>query len=165
MLALLQIVAVLDLAVAMALSLAHALEFPGKARLSRDEYFAVQRIYYPGFSYAGISEVIGILLLAILIPFTARGGAAFGLTVFALLATMAMHATYWLITHPINRAWLEGVDTGKFAAGFFSFGSGRSSDKPDWTQLRDRWEYSHLLRAALAFAAFASLVIALHLSG
>ncbi len=42
-----------------ALSLAHALEWPGKMRLTREQYLAVQPIYYPGFTYAGICEPVG----------------------------------------------------------------------------------------------------------
>jgi hypothetical protein len=29
-------------------ALAHALELPGKMRLTKDAYFAMQHIYYPG---------------------------------------------------------------------------------------------------------------------
>ena len=42
----LQIVTVLIVAVVLAMSLAHVLEYPGKLRLDRDAYFAVQTIYY-----------------------------------------------------------------------------------------------------------------------
>jgi hypothetical protein len=40
----------------MALSLAHALEVPGKLRLNKEQYLAVQTIYYPGFTLGGIAE-------------------------------------------------------------------------------------------------------------
>ena len=46
----LQVVTVLLVAVAMALTLAHALELPGKMRLTKDVYYAMQHIYYPGFT-------------------------------------------------------------------------------------------------------------------
>ena len=45
----LQVLTVMLAAVTMALSLAHALEFPGKLRLKKEQYLAVQPIYYPGF--------------------------------------------------------------------------------------------------------------------
>ncbi len=44
----LQILTTVLVAVAMAPALAHALEYPGKMRLSRDAYLTVQAIYYPG---------------------------------------------------------------------------------------------------------------------
>jgi hypothetical protein len=42
----LQVLTVLFVAVAMALTLAHALELPGKMRLTKEIYFAMQPIYY-----------------------------------------------------------------------------------------------------------------------
>jgi hypothetical protein len=44
----LQVLAVILVAVAMALALAHALELPGKLRLPKDTYLAVQPIYFLG---------------------------------------------------------------------------------------------------------------------
>jgi hypothetical protein len=44
----LQVLCVVLVAVGMGLSLAHALEFPGKLRLPKDENMIVQSIYYPG---------------------------------------------------------------------------------------------------------------------
>jgi hypothetical protein len=48
-----EVITLVLVAIAMALSLAHALEFPGKLRLSREHYLAVQTIYYPGFTIGG----------------------------------------------------------------------------------------------------------------
>jgi hypothetical protein len=49
----LQILTAILIAVALALALAHALEFPGKMRLTKEVYFAIQPIYYPGFTIGG----------------------------------------------------------------------------------------------------------------
>jgi hypothetical protein len=58
----LQVLTVLLVAVVMGLTLAHALEFPGKIRLGREEYLVTQAIYYPGFTIGGgIGEVLGII--------------------------------------------------------------------------------------------------------
>ncbi len=46
----LQVATLVLVAIAMALALAHALELPGKLRLSKEEYLTVQPIYYPGFT-------------------------------------------------------------------------------------------------------------------
>ncbi len=51
----------------MALTLAHALELPGKLRLSKEQYLEVQPIYYPGFTIGGIAEPAGLLALFILL--------------------------------------------------------------------------------------------------
>jgi hypothetical protein len=57
----LQVVTVFLVAIALSLSLAHALELPGKMRLDRDTYLAVQGIYYPGFTYGGLGEGLGMV--------------------------------------------------------------------------------------------------------
>jgi hypothetical protein len=56
-----QVVCLLLVAVAMALSLAHALEHPGKMRLGKDDYLRVQEIYYPGFTIGGVAEPAGVI--------------------------------------------------------------------------------------------------------
>jgi hypothetical protein len=57
----LEVLAVILAAVTMSLALAHALELTGKLRLSKEHYLAVQAIYYPGFTIAGIAEVGSII--------------------------------------------------------------------------------------------------------
>ena len=76
----LQVLALVLVAVAMALALAHALELPGKLRVSKDTYLAIQPIYYPGFTIGGISEPLGLILLLILMIKTPIATAAFWLT-------------------------------------------------------------------------------------
>ena len=67
MLAAPQILAVIVVALAMVPALAHALEMPGKMRLGSDAYFAVQRIYYPGFTIAGVGEPAGFIAVGVLL--------------------------------------------------------------------------------------------------
>jgi hypothetical protein len=157
-----EVATVLVVAVVMAQSLAHALEYPGKMRLSKEQYLTVQPIYYPGFTIGGVSEPLAILLLAAL-PFTQPAGIPFWLTLGALLALAASHASYWLLTHPVNNFWLR--ETELEGAGKRFFGSdplkrGQARDNADWTVLRDRWEGSHLLRALLSFISLALLAAA-----
>jgi Anthrone oxygenase len=163
---LLQVVTVILVAVAMALSLAHALELPGKMRLDKKAYYAVQPIYYPGFTIGGgVGDFGGTLVTIILLFLTPWGSADFWLTLVALLGLIGMHAVYWLFTHPVNQFWLEGEKLDKFSSGFFSFGTKRSKlekeTPPDWTELRNRWEYSHVARAGLALVSLIALVIAI----
>jgi hypothetical protein len=73
----LQVGTVFLVAIAMSLALAHALELPGKMRLSKETYIAVQTIYYPGFTYGGLSEVLGMLMTLILLLATPTGRPAF----------------------------------------------------------------------------------------
>jgi hypothetical protein len=155
----LQVITVLLVAVAMSLALAHALELPGKMRLERTSYIAVQTIYYPGFTFGGLSEGLGMLATFVLLLMTPRSQPAFGWTIAGFVALVAMQAVYWIITHPVNKFWLKGTDLKGVGRGFFSLG--KASEAGDWRRLRDRWEYSHVLRAALSLIALVSLIVAI----
>jgi hypothetical protein len=161
----LQLATVILAVVAMVPALAHALELPGKMRLTREAYMVVQPIYYPGFTLAGLSEP-GAILATILLLFMAEPGSTdFWLTGTALVALGVMHAVYWFRTHPVNNFWLQGENLGKAGARFFTAAHAHGNDAhnaaaADWQQLRDQWEHSHLLRAVLAVLAFIALLLA-----
>ena len=161
----LKVLTVLAVAVAMALSLAHALEWPGKKRLEKDQYLAVQPIYYPGFTIGGVAEPLGLLLLLALGYLVPRGGIEFWLIASSFAALLISHASYWLLTHPINNFWLKDFKLHGPGAGFFSFAAGRLDHmrELDWTRLRDWWEFSHALRAGFALIAFTLLAAAIAL--
>lgn len=160
----LQVVAVALVSVAMALSLAHALEFPGKMRLDKETYYGMQSIYYPGFTIGGgVGEGGGTIATVILLFLTPSGSGQFWLTLSALLCLLAVQAVYWIFTHPVNNFWVAGEKLDRFSSSFFSFGTKRSrkgAGQRDWTQLRDRWEYSHVARAALSATSFVLLLVA-----
>ncbi|MGH7002601.1 MAG: DUF1772 domain-containing protein [Alphaproteobacteria bacterium] len=167
MLQALQVLSVILVSIAMAVSLAHALELPGKLRLPKQAYMAVQPIYYPGFTVAGgVGEAGGIVATLLLLAITPSETAAFWLTFAALLVLLAMHAVYWVLTHPVNKFWLRGQRLTRASTSFFSFdpmGRGRAAaghPHVNWTALRDRWEYSHVARAALALVSLILLVVA-----
>lgn len=160
MLHVLEIVVVLIVSVVMAMSLAHALEYPGKLRLDRDAFFAVQTIYYPGFTIAGACEPLSIAVVFALLIAMPGSGTAFWLVLAALLALVVMHSVFWLVTQPVNKHWLVRENIGKTGARFFAVEQARGREMPEWTMLRDRWEYSHLARAVLAAFAFILLVVA-----
>jgi hypothetical protein len=161
MLDILQILAVILTGLAVVPALAHALELPGKMRLEQDTYFAVQTIYYPGFTVAGIAEPLGLITTLAALLLTPPASARFWLTLVALMGLIGMQAVYWLVTHPVNRLWLERKRLGRMGSGFFSLASGRSSDRGEvvWTSLRDRWEYSHMVRAIFAVLSLTALIL------
>lgn len=152
--------ALLLVSLAMALSLAHALELPGKLRLDREAYTTVQQIYYPGFTFGGLVGELGgmlaLLTLLFIMPFKSE---RFWWTVAAFGLLVAVHAVYWLITHPVNNFWVEDVDMAGLGSTFFSLFSANQST--DWRHLRNVWEYSHVARAVLAMASLVSISIAL----
>jgi hypothetical protein len=156
-----EVLSLLILAVVLATTLAHALEFPGKMRLPKEAYLAVQPIYYPGFTIAGGAEPLGIIVLIVLAVLLDETEGSFWLALGALAALIVTHGLYWLVTHPVNNFWLKDFRLGKAGQGFFAFGAHGQDE--DWTALRDRWEYSHLWRAVFAAIAFLLLAIAVAL--
>jgi hypothetical protein len=161
----LQVTTVFLVAVAMSLSLAHALELPGKMRLGRDTYLAVQGIYYPGFTYGGLGEGLGMFATFILLLLTPPNSPAFWWILTAFVALLAMHAVYWIVTHPVNKYWLkdtrlEGLGGEFFALDPMKKGAAAEAGSEGWTKLRDKWEYSHVLRAVLAAIALIALIVA-----
>ena len=159
MLTTLQIVTLILVALAMVPAVAHAAEFPGKLRLSKEAYFTVQQIYYPGFTIAGLAEGFAMIAALALVILTPRDTAAFGLALAALILLLVMHAIFWFITQPVNKIWTKDVKLNKAGSAFFSTG-GNVKAGGDWTQLRDRWEYSHVARAVLVTTSFVLLVCA-----
>ena len=153
---LLKMLAVIVTAIPMGLSLAHALELPGKYRLDRDSYLTMQSVYYPGFTIGGAAEPLSILIVLILLPMQLHT-TALGLEILALIELGVMQAIFWTVTQPANRFWLTGAKLSGLGASFFA---GAPAAQGDWMVLRDRWEYSHLARAACAAIAFVALVIA-----
>jgi hypothetical protein len=155
----LQILAVMLAAVTMSLALAHALELPGKLRLNKEQYLAVQTIYYPGFTLGGIAEFGSIVATLALLMLTPAGSSQFWLVAGALAALAAVQVTFWTVTQPVNRYWMQHTDLSRAATRFFETGS--KAPAGDWTVMRDRWERSHVLRAIAATLALLLLTSSL----
>ncbi|HYD06433.1 MAG TPA: DUF1772 domain-containing protein [Reyranella sp.] len=129
-------------AVGMGLSLAHALELPGKRRLDREHYLAVQTIYVPGFGIGGFfGEGLAIAATLVLTILTPTGTTGFWLTLAALGCLLVEHGIFWFVTQPVNRFWGKPLPPDS-----------------DWKALRDRWEASHVARAVFAALAFLLLL-------
>jgi Domain of unknown function (DUF1772) len=154
----LQVLTVMLAAVTMALSLAHALELPGKLRLNKDEYLAVQPIYYPGFTIGGFAEVAVIVAALVLLLMTPGGAPEFWLIACALVAFVVVQVIFWAMTQPVNKYWLRETKLGGSAKRFFDTGTGNAPR--DWTDARDRWERSHVLRAGAATLGMLLLTVA-----
>ena len=108
-------------AVGVSLTLAHALELPGKMRLRKDDYVAVQSIYYPGFTIGAFFGEFGAIIAAlVLLIATPSDTPAHLLTFIALIALLLMHALYWMLTHAVNKVWVADQKLGKAGAAFFN---------------------------------------------
>jgi hypothetical protein len=156
---LVQILALLFVALAMAFAVAHAAELPGKMRLDRDTYLATQTVYSPGFTIGGMSEPASIIVLAVLAVITPTRFPGLWWTLAALACMLAMQAVYWLATHPVNRFWLRNQELGRTSRAFFDLG-GDAAAASDWRVMRNGWEYSHVARAVLAVIGFLCLSVA-----
>jgi hypothetical protein len=133
----------------------------GRASSAWDEgdYRTVQAICYPGFTIGGlVGEFGGMLALAVLAALTPSGTARFWWTAAALLLLLAAHAVYWLMTHPVNKAWVSDVTLSRPGATFFGLSSRRRTGS--FAELRDAWELSHAIRAGLALLSFVYLAVA-----
>jgi hypothetical protein len=154
----LQLLTLCLIALTLGLSTAHALEYPGKRRLSESEYRTVQAIYYPGFTIGGlIGELGGMVGLASLLALETPSAMTW-LIVSSLGMMIVGHAVYWTLTHPTNAAWLKGTNLDASSTVFFGLWVTKETD---WRRLRDMWELSHVARAALHLSSFLCLAIAL----
>jgi hypothetical protein len=146
----LELITMLLVAIAMGLALAHALEHPGKMRLNRDDYLATQSIYYPGFTIGGFGEALSLPAALLLVLTSPRGAAPFWWSLAGFVFLAIMHAIYWMVTQPVNRYWAAVRKP-----------AGAPLDQ--WERFRDRWEYSHIVRAICATAGLICITIAIAL--
>ena len=138
-----QFVAVLLVAIAMAAGWAHLLELPNKIALSRDDYLTVQQIYR-GWALLGFI-VIGALVSTAALAWLQRGSGAAFLFALAAAGCVALSlVVFFSFTFPANQA----------TANWTVLPAG-------WEALRRDWEYSHAAGAILYFVALASLVASL----
>ncbi|MGH8176430.1 MAG: DUF1772 domain-containing protein [Steroidobacter sp.] len=162
MLMILQLITLFLIAVTMACTVGHALELPGKMRLTKDAYLTVQPIYYPGFAIAGFAEIGALPMTFALLFFTPRETTAFTLTLWSLVALLTVQIVFWIVTQPVNKFWLANQGLQGASATFFGTRRGEpDAQSSDWTALRNRWEYSHVARAVAASAALMLLATAI----
>ena len=144
----LQVLTIMLAAITMALSLAHALEYPGKLRLNREQYLAVQPIYYPGFTIGGFAEVAVIVAALALLILTPTESQEFWLVGGAVAALITVQVIFWTMTQPVNNFWLKETELSWTGTRFFQ--TGQADSPRDWVAARDQWERSHILRALAA---------------
>ena len=108
-------------------------------RLDRESYLTVQGIYYPGFTFGGISEPIAAILTLCQLFLLPAGSREFRLTLMALVGLLGMQAVYWMVTHPVNRYWVKNISLGTSGSKFFiaDRSSAAASTADDWKFLRN----------------------------
>ena len=123
---------------------------------------------YPGFTIGGLGEELGLVATFVLLLGMPARTAAFWWTLAGFVTLAAMHVVLWTVTQPADRFWLAGTSLTRTEQSFFSIGQSASSSSREldtWKRLRDRWEYSHIVRAVLAPISLVSGTIAIILYG
>jgi len=151
--------AAMVMGLALAHAHAHALEMPGKMRLEHEYYYAVQTIYYPGFTLGGMTEPLAIITTASVLLIGGISEGRFWLVAGAVIALVLTQLLFWIVVQPVNRQWLGSVGLSGAAEHFFRTGEAGGPARV-WARLRNRWELGHLARAATATAAFTLLLLA-----
>lgn len=153
-------------AVAMALSLAYALEYPGKMQLDRSTYVAVQRIYSPAFEIGcAIGEGLGTVLTFVLLVITPSDSEQFNWIAAAFASLLAMQAVYWTVTYPVKNFWNERASPALRSRRFFGLtATARNMAIKErdrlWPTHRQRWEISQIARAFFGFVGCVTIAVA-----
>jgi hypothetical protein len=115
---------------------AHLAELPNKLALDQSAYFTVQQIY-AGWALFGIVlfGAIGATLGYVIALF--RNGLPYGYALAALVLILLNLAIFFIWTFPTNQATANWTVA-----------------PANWAELRNQWEYSHAVNAAVIFAAF-----------
>ena len=133
----------------MGMAFAHTLELPAKMQYSASFYSTVQHTLYWEFgNWPGIlAEMGAILSSAVLIFLVRHRRPALQLTLlgFGLLA-IAFFLIWLVFVAPMN------VETGRWTL---------NSIPPDWTRVRNQWEYAHATRFVLQLIGFCALLLSI----
>ena len=138
---LVQFLAVVLTALALAPAGAHLFAFPNKIGLAQETYFIVQSIYR-GWQVLGV-VIVAALIADLALAWLQRGkGAAFVLALVGVLCVAAPLVIFFIWTFPANQA------TGNW-----------TSVPVDWEVLRRRWEYSHAVNAVIMFVGLCAVTL------
>lgn len=143
---LLQSVAMVLTALALAPGGAHLFALPNKIDLSESDYFITQSVYR-SWALLGI-VLIGAAIADVALALLIRAQRA--PWIFALIGGLCLVATlviFFVFTFPANQATNNWTQV-----------------PADWEQLRWRWELSHAVNAVITIFAFCSLTISLLLT-
>ena len=137
-----QFLALILTALALVPTGAHLFELPNKINLSRDAYLTVQGVY-AGWALFGIIDLAALVTNVVLAVRLRRQHPAFSFAVVAVLCFVVFFVIFFTWTFPANQAtanWTTMPD--------------------DWSGLRQEWEYSHAVNAAVMLIALCSVTLA-----
>jgi len=133
--------AIMLTAIAMGAALAHLFELPNKINVGAADYLTVQR-NYDNWWIVGLSVPLAFIAVLVLTISLRGTGVPFTLALIAPLLLVGEMVAFWGFTAPVNRATENWTML-----------------PSNWQELRDRWEYSHAVRAILYVLATGTLVM------
>src|SRR5688572_24271349 len=139
-----QFATIMLMALAVTAAVAHAMELPRKMTLEPRLYVMLHRTLYPYFGrIAGTAEFLAVVAV-IGLTWRMREEREFFVPalISAILAVVA-HTVFWVLVQPANLTMASWS---------------LAAIPADWVSWRNRWEYSHAVRAALLFGALGTLV-------
>jgi hypothetical protein len=137
----LQFIALVLGALALAPGIAHVASFLNKIHLNESTYFIVQTVYR-GWNLFGIVLVGALLANAALAAAVRRHPQAFRLVLANLFCLIAGLAIFFVFTYPTN------VATDNWTA-----------VPVNWAHLRWQWEISHAANTAVSFVGYCALIL------
>jgi hypothetical protein len=125
---------------------AHLLEMPEKRKLSGPDFLTANQHLYRWFALpGGLAEPLAILSTLVVLFLVRKRKAAFLLTLVAAICLVAMFMVFLFGNNPINAKVANWTP---------------ATLPANWETFRDRWEYFHATRAALAAIALVTLLTA-----
>jgi hypothetical protein len=99
-----------------------------------------------------------------------RGSAPFWWSLVGFISLALMQVVFWTVTQPVNRHWTANLNLSSSARHFFRVeqkqsGSAELPQRGQWERLRNRWEYSHIVRAVFATTSLVCVTVAIVLYG
>lgn len=134
-------------ALSLSAAFAHFLEMPAKLQYDGALWLHLLQTLYPTFGkVSGVCEIGAVIASAVLVVAIRKRPKALPWTLLAALCLAVTHAIFWIWVAPVNAALLPlSPDT----------------LPPDWTRLRDQWEFAHASRAILQIIALGALTISI----
>jgi hypothetical protein len=136
-----QVLAVLSIAVCLIPAGAHFFELPNKMSLPPDQYMVVQHIY-AGWALFGIVIFAALIFTAWHTYLMRADQNAFNWSATAFSCMIATQVIFWTFTYPMN------VATSNWTA-----------MPENFEAVRRQWEYSHAISALLTFFAFTAITL------
>ena len=128
----------------MATAFCHLLQLPTRMSYDGAQWVATQSLYQSFGTIDARIEASALLLATVLLLIVWRRRPTFQWTLFGTVCLLAAHAAWWMFIVPAN------VEIAKWTPDTVPAG---------WTWWRNRWEYTHTVRAILDILGLSAFVL------